>query len=94
MASTWTVGASKAVRDGRRLVDWLPDVVVELVRAFDVARTDPARFGDHSAHSRHGRTRGDARKTAPASPQVLNEGRTDSKTQTTQQYPNYCVFCV
>ena len=37
MASTWTVEAGKAVWDGRRLVDWLPDVVAELVRTFDPA---------------------------------------------------------
>jgi len=66
-------------------VDWLPDVVVELVRAFDVARTYPGRFGDRSAHSRHSRRLGDPRKTAPAPPQVLNEGRTGSNTQTAQQ---------
>jgi hypothetical protein len=35
MANTWTVDAGKAVWDGRRLVDWLPDVVAELVRTFD-----------------------------------------------------------
>jgi predicted nucleotidyltransferase len=37
MASTWTVEAGKAVWDGRRLVDWLPDVGAELVRTFDPA---------------------------------------------------------
>ncbi len=34
MANTWTVEAGKAVWDGRRLVDWLPDVVAELARTF------------------------------------------------------------
>jgi predicted nucleotidyltransferase len=37
MANTWTVEAGKAVWDGRRLVDWLPDVVAELARTFDPA---------------------------------------------------------
>lgn len=37
MANTWTVEAGKAVWDGRRLVDWLPEVVAELARTFDPA---------------------------------------------------------
>jgi Polymerase beta, Nucleotidyltransferase len=37
VANTWTVEAGKAVWDGRRLVDCLPDVVAELVRTFDPA---------------------------------------------------------
>lgn len=34
MASTWTVEAGKALWDGRRLIDWLPAVVDDLVSAF------------------------------------------------------------
>lgn len=37
MASTWTVEAGKAVWNGRRLGEWLPDVVAELALAFDPA---------------------------------------------------------
>lgn len=35
MASTWTVEAGKAVWDGRRLAEWVPDLVHELARAFN-----------------------------------------------------------
>lgn len=35
MVSTWTVEAGRAVWDGRRLSEWVPDLVADLARAFD-----------------------------------------------------------
>lgn len=35
MSSTWTVENGKAVWDGRRLADWVPELVDGLVRAFE-----------------------------------------------------------
>ena len=35
MASTWTVEDGKAVWDGRRLADWLPDLTADIAGALD-----------------------------------------------------------
>ncbi len=35
MASTWTTEAGRAVWNGRRLSEWVPDLVADLARAFD-----------------------------------------------------------